>query len=158
MDVIDKPFQRRGSISNSFVGSIFEEIAFRYFVETEGVTLQKCFPVEVGIASKKKLRKFDLGSESPAILVECKSHRWTETGNMPSAKMTVWNESMFYFHLAPARFRKVLFVVKDTHARRQISLADYYVARNSHLIPLDVSIIEFDEVQESARIVYPSRK
>ena len=28
-------------------------------------------------------------------------------------KITVWNESMYYFHLAPSVFRKVLFVLLD---------------------------------------------
>lgn len=138
-------FQRIGSISNAQVGRDFEAVTHKYFLEVEGINLQKCFPLEIGVEAKKKPRQFDLGLEEPAILVECKSHRWTETGNMPSAKVTVWNESMFYFHIAPNHYRKVLFVVRDVHARRTESLAEYYVRNYSHLIPPGVSIIEFDE-------------
>jgi len=138
-------FQRIGSISNTQVGRDFEAVAYKYFFEGEGLKLQKCFPLEIGAGTSKKCRQFDLGLEEPAILVECKSHRWTETGNMPSAKVTVWNESMFYFHIAPNHYRKVLFVVRDIHARRAESLAEYYVRNYSHLIPPGVSIIEFDE-------------
>jgi hypothetical protein len=42
-------------------------------------------------SDKKKIRNFDLGSSTPAILVECKSHTWTQSGNIPSARLTVWN-------------------------------------------------------------------
>jgi len=144
-------FQRIGSISNAHVGRDFEEVARDYFLRIEGLTLQKNFPVEVGASITKKSRRFDLGSEEPPILVECKSHRWTETGNMPSAKVTVWNESMFYFHIAPAHYRKVLFVLRDVHARKTESLAEYYIRNCAHLIPAGVSIIEFDEISGSAK-------
>jgi hypothetical protein len=146
-------FQRIGSISNAHVGREFEEVAYIYFLNVEGVKLQKCFPVDIGAHITKKAHRFDLGSEEPAILVECKSHRWTETGNMPSAKVTIWNQSMFYFHIAPERYRKVLFVLRDVHARRAESLAEYYVRNCSHLIPAGVSLIEFDETDGSVKLL-----
>jgi hypothetical protein len=57
------------------------------------IVLTKNFSVPVGVSEAKKPHHFDLGSESPPVLVECKSHTWTEGGNMPSAKMTVWSEA-----------------------------------------------------------------
>jgi hypothetical protein len=147
-----KNFQRDDSISNAHVGRDFEEVARDYFLQTEGLPLQKNFAVEIGANIIKKSRRFDLGSEQPATLVECKSHRWTETGNMPSAKVTVWNESMFYFHLAPSRYRKVLFVIRHVHTRRAESLVECYIKNYSHLIPAGVSIIEFDETSSSAKV------
>jgi hypothetical protein len=149
-------FQRAGAISNAHVGRDFETIARDYFRDREGLALQSCFPVSVGAGGVKKARRFDLGSEEPAVLVECKSHRWTETGNMPAAKMTVWNESMYYFHIAPSHFRKVLFVVRDTHPRRNESLAEYYVRTCPHLIPAGVCIMEFDETSGTVKALYPS--
>jgi hypothetical protein len=145
-------FQRDGSVSNTHVGRDFEDKARNYFLQAEGLSLQKNFTVEIGTDIIKKRRRFDLGSEEPAILVECKSHRWTETGNMPSAKVTVWNESMFYFHLAPNYYRKVLFVIRGIHTRRAESLAEYYIRNYSHLIPAGVSIIEFDEASCSTKV------
>lgn len=139
-------FQRIGSASNSQVGRDFEILAFKYFLKVEGLKLQRGFPLEVGAGTSTKIRRFDLGLDDPPTLVECKSHRWTVTGNMPSAKVTVWNESMFYFHLASNHYRKVLFVIRDIHAQTKESLAEYYVRTNSHLIPRGVSIIEFDEI------------
>jgi hypothetical protein len=144
-------FQRVGSVSNTDVGKKFEDVARRYFLSAEGLHLQPNFQVEIGVGLKKKGRKFDLGSENPAVLVECKSHRWTETGNMPSAKITVWNEAMFYFLLASNSFRKILFVLKDVNPKTSESLAGYYVRCNQHLIPPGVSIIEFDERTQSAQ-------
>lgn len=144
-------FQRNGAVSNTDVGRKFEKVAQAYFHEAERVKLEREFRIDVGVASLKKARKFDLGSNNPAILVECKSHRWTETGNMPSAKVTVWNESMFYFYLTPHSYRKVLFVLNDVNPKTGETLAEYYVRRNRHLIPPDVSIIEFDEASATAR-------
>jgi hypothetical protein len=40
-------------------------------------------------------------------------------GNMTSAKMTVWNEAMYYFHVAPSSYRKIFFILK--HYRREQS-------------------------------------
>ena len=148
----DKMFQRKGAKSNSHVGSEFESTAEKYFLG-EKTQLARGYEVAVGVASSKKTRKFDLGTANPPTLVECKSHRWTEGGNVPSAKITVWNEAMYYFHLAPKKFRKVLFVLKDYSAKRDETLAAYYVRNYSHLIPVDVEILEFDESTGKVRVV-----
>src|SRR5665213_510111 len=99
-------FQRVGAVSNAHAGSDFEEVAQKFF-GTQGIVLSKNFSIAVGVSSRKKAHRFDLGSENPPVLVECKSHTWTKGGNMPSAKLTVWNEAMYYFHLAPPQYRKV---------------------------------------------------
>jgi len=91
--------QRIGAISNAHAGREFEAEARAYFVQREGLNLSTSFSVPLGVAAARKLHSFDLGSEEHAVLVECKSHNWTVTGNMPSAKVTVWNEAMYYFHL-----------------------------------------------------------
>ncbi len=146
-------FQRIGSVSNSHVGRDFEAVAKAYFLRHESLLLNECYPVAIGVGDLKKCRRFDLGSDEPATIVECKSHRWTETGNMPSAKVTVWNESMYYFLLAPSHFRKILFVLRDLHLKRTESLAEFYIRNYSHLIPPGVSVVEFDETSMSAQIL-----
>ncbi len=136
-------FQRVGSVSNAHVGRAFETEAERYFQNNEGISLQRGYPVEVGVPDKdKKERKFDLGSDEPPILVECKSHRWTTGGNVPSAKMHAWNEAMYYFALAPAHYRKVLFVLRDFSDKHGETLAEYYRRIYAHLIPDGVEIVE----------------
>ena len=143
-------FQRVGSVSNAHVGNAFEAAAQEYFRQ-QGIALQRGYQVPVGVSSKKP-RRFDLGSADPPLLVECKSHTWTGTGNVPSAKLTVWNEAMFYFLLAPAGFRKVLFVQRDFSERRNETLAEYYVRTYAHLIPDNVQVLEYDGLGAANRL------
>jgi hypothetical protein len=140
-------FQRVGSISNTHAGNDFEEVA-RQFFSAQGIVLTRNFGVPIGVSDRKKNRNFDLGSANPAILVECKSHTWTQGGNMPSAKMTVWNEAMYYFHIAPREYRKILFVLK--HSRGDVSLASYYLTKHGHLVPTEVEVWEYDQLAGKA--------
>jgi hypothetical protein len=133
-------FQRIGAKSNSHAGREFEEAAHIFFDES-GIKLQRDFAVPVGYKVKKSHR-FDLGSEDPPILVECKSLRWTVTGKPPSAKLRAINEAMLLFNVAPKRYRKVLFLLK--HKRRGVSLAAHYVKNQGHLIGPGVEVWEFD--------------
>jgi hypothetical protein len=133
-------FQRVGALSNAHAGNDFESIALDFFAK-QNVRLQRNFAVMLGVSSTKKSHRFDLGTAEPATLVECKSHTWTSGNNIPSAKLTVWNEAMYYFHLAPAHFRKIFFVLK--HLRRQQSLARYYLSNYGHLVPDDVEFWEY---------------
>ncbi|SPD72151.1 conserved hypothetical protein [uncultured Desulfobacterium sp.] len=140
---MDKPFQRKGSESNAHVGRDFEAKIQTYF-EKQGLSLSYGVTVPIGVTGKKP-HSFDLGSKDGKILVECKAHRWTEGGNVPSAKLTVWNEAMFFFHTAPSGYRKLLVVLHDFSSRRNETLGEYYVRTYSHLIPEDVEVWEYDE-------------
>lgn len=145
-------FQRIGSISNAHVGRDFESVAKEYFKQ-QGMMLETNYSVKVGVGQETKNRQFDLGSLEHSVLVECKSHRWTTGDNIPSAKITVWNEAMYYFHLAPQTYRKVLFVLHDYSQKRGESLAKYYLRNFGHLIPVGVEILEYDENSGTVRIV-----
>lgn len=146
--------QRVGAVSNAHVGREFEADARGYFFRAEGIQLTPSLSLNLGVSGvEPKAHRFDLGSYQPAVLVECKSHKWTATGNMPSAKVTVWNEAMYYFLLAPANFRKILFVLEARHPRQSKSLAEYYVHINGHLIPRDVSILEYNPTTLTGRYV-----
>lgn len=136
--------QRIGAVSNAHAGREFEALALSFFHDVEGLVLKPSFSIPVGVGRDTKPHCFDLGSDDSAVLVECKSHHWTATGNMPSAKITVWNEAMYFFHLAPKRFRKILFVLEAVHATKKETLAMYYIRTHGHLIPSDVSIIEYN--------------
>lgn len=148
-----KNHQRVGAVSNAHAGREFEADALAYFANVEGLILKASFSVPLGVNGLSKPHRFDLGCNEPAVLVECKSHTWTESGNMPSAKVTVWNEAMYYFLLAPEQFRKILFVLEARHVRQPKTLAEYFVHINGHLIPRDVSIVEFNATSKSARYV-----
>lgn len=140
---MNRPHQRIGAISNAHVGAAFEKVALEYFRKM-GIVLTPKFSLSIGVKEKKE-HCFDLGSSSPPVLVECKSHRWTEGAKVPSAKMTVWNEAMLYFQLAPPSFRKILFVLHDKRPGGGESLVSYYRRTYAHLIPEDVEFLEFDE-------------
>ena len=145
---MDKPFQRKGADSNTQVGRDFEAKAQAFFAE-QGLHLTPGISIEIGINGKKP-HNFDLGDHSGKVLVECKAHTWTEGGNVPSAKMTTWNQAMFFFHAAPGGFRKILFVLRDFSRKRNETLGQYYIRTNPHLIPKDVEVWEFDEAQRTA--------
>jgi hypothetical protein len=142
--MIQKPFQRIGAESNSQVGRDFEVVAQRFFA-SQGVSLQIGYAVDVGIGSAKKRHSFDLGCAEQKWLVECKCHRWTAGHNIPSAKLTVWNEAMFYFHAAPPQYKKILFVLHDLRRGTGESLAAYYLRTYGHLVPEGVEFWEYSE-------------
>ncbi|SEG12009.1 hypothetical protein [Nitrosomonas ureae] len=141
---MDKPFQCVGSSSNAHVGREFEHIAYRFFLQ-QGLHLYPGHIVEVGVGSTKKAHAFDLGCSEQKVVVECKSHRWTAGHNVPSAKLTVWNEAMYYFHVSPPDYRKIMFVLKDLRRGGGESLASYYLRTYNHLVPVGIEFWEYDE-------------
>ncbi|EKN3725432.1 TPA: hypothetical protein ACPZRY_004385 [Yersinia enterocolitica] len=148
-----KEFQRIGSVSNAHVGLDFE-LKAKLFFEGQGILLTRNHEVMVGIGSIKKSHRFDLGCADQKILVECKCHRWTTGNNIPSAKLTVWNEAMFYFYSAPTTYRKIMFVLKDKRQKSGETLGQYYVDKFKHLIPTDVELWEYDEMNMDAARIY----
>jgi hypothetical protein len=136
-------FQREGSSSNTEVGNDFEDVTSRFF-SLQGIRLTRNYKIQIGVGDTKKYHAFDLGSENPKVIVECKSHKWTSGDNTPSAKMTVWNEAMYYFLIAPNDYRKILFVLRDLSKKRNETLAEYYIRTYEHLVPLGVEIWEYD--------------
>jgi len=151
---MNKPFRRIGSRSNAQAGRDFE-LAAQRFLESIGLSLDRNVRIPVGIGAITKDHAFDLGSLSRKVIVECKCHRWTTSDNMPSAKLTVWNEAMYYFVAAPRDYRKILFVLRDYSPKRDETLAEYYLRTYSYLIPSDVELWEYDEESRSARRLAP---
>ena len=141
---MNKPFQRIGAESNARVGRDFELAAQRFF-RSKGLSLEREIKIPVGIDSIKKDHSFDLGSLSLKVIVECKSHKWTTGGNVPSAKLTVWNEAMYIFFAAPRDYRKIMFVLRDYSTKRNETLAEYYLRTYRHLITKGVELWEYDE-------------
>ena len=143
--------QRLDAASNTHAGAEFEAQASEYFTRTEGLKLTPFYCLDVGVGSVKSPHRFDLGNDF--TLVECKSFRWTETGGIPQAKIKSLNEAMYYFHLAPSSYRKVLFMLKATRPQKPETLAEYYVRTKRHLIPDDVLILEYDPATKKANRV-----
>lgn len=149
-DNMNKPHQRIGGKSNAHVGKEFE-LAVKDFFASVGLFLTMNAISPIGVNNIKKNHAFDLGCEKEKVLVECKSHKWTAPNdNIPSAKLTVWNEAMYYFLVAPTGYRKILFVLRDYSEKRRETLAEYYIRTYSHLIPDDVELWEYDESNQLA--------
>ena len=136
-------FQRRGSTSNSHVGRAFEDRARKALTKC-GLQLTPDHKVPCGLGTVRKNHSFDLGSENPRVIVECKSHTWTSGGNVPSAKMKNWAEAMFYFHMAPRDYRKIFFVERSLRRGRSESLLSYFLRTQGHMIPTEVEFWELD--------------
>jgi len=148
---MDRPFQRKGARSNTAVGSAFEAKA-RAFFRKDGLELEPNAAVQIGVNGTKP-HSFDLGCLKGKVLVECKSHTWTASHNVPSAKLTTWDQAMYFFFAAPTGYRKILFVLRDYCPRRKQTLAEYYIRTHSHLIPEDVELWEYDETKDTAKRV-----
>lgn len=146
---MDKPFQRKGAKSNAHVGREFEVKIQQYFAQIFGLFLKTSISVPIGI-NGQKIHSFDLGNAEQKILVECKAHTWTEGGNVPSAKLTVWNEAMYFFYAAPSDYKKIFFVLRDYNQKKKETLGQYYIRTNAHLIPAGIEFWEFDEAHNTA--------
>lgn len=144
-------FQREGSISNSHVGRDFE-VRARAVLAAHDIALQFSHRVPCGLGNNKKLHSFDLGSEDPPVIVECKSQTWTKGDVVPSAKMKNWAEAMFYFHMAPSGYRKIFFVEQSLRVRNGESLLAYFRRTQSHMIPPDVEFWELPRGSDDVKI------
>ena len=136
-------YQRGESTSNFHVGRAFEAQAWKVLAE-HGVRLESGHKVPCGLGAVRKNHAFDLGSESPKVIVECKSHTWTSGGNVPSAKMKNWAEAMFYFHMAPPDYRKIFFVERSVRPGRSESLLSYFLRTQAYMLLPDVEFWELD--------------
>ena len=150
-------FQREGAVSNAHVGREFEEQA-KTVLTKHGLDLDSNHKVAVGIGSLKKEHAFDLGAECPKVIVECKSQTWTAGNKVPSAKMKNWAEAMFYFHMAPATYRKIFLVERSVRETTGETLLSYFMRTQFHMIPLEVEFWELDIVTGDVSITSPSNK
>lgn len=146
-------FQRIGSKSNAQVGKDFEMAALNFF-KSEGLSLEQNIKIPIGVNYIKKEHAFDLGCLKQKIIIECKSHKWTAGANVPSAKLTVWNEAMYYFVTAPHDYRKIMFVLYDYSSKRKETLAQYYLRTYKHLVPNNVEFWEYNELTSNAVKLY----
>lgn len=128
---------------NPKVGKAFQELVCSRLEQHFAVPFR--MEVALPIGYPQKLHKFDCVSEDGEIVVECKCYTWTETGNVPSAKMMGMNEAIFYMSYLPKDMIKILCIKKATHMRKTETLADYYCRIDGHLLR-DVKVFEVDDL------------
>ena len=105
---------------------------------------------KIAIGNPRKDHKFDIVCESKKIAIECKRYTWTETGNVPSAKMGFTNEAAFYLSFLSDDYDKRIVMLRSFNSKRQESLAEYYYRTYKHLIG-DIRIFEYDPESDEMR-------
>ncbi len=142
--------QRKGVESNAAAGRAFEKIAQTVLAD-RGINVDLGHTVQIGVGAVKKDRHYDLGSADPAVLVECKSYKVSE--NNFGARSLRLEREMYCFHIAPAEYRKILFVERSTRDGYDESFAERFVRLKRHFIPDDVEIWEYDHATKSVRVL-----
>ena len=132
------------------IGASFERDVFRWFSNNypQAFEMGKAIP----IGDPAKLHKFDIVDDRKSIAVECKCYKWTETGNVPSAKMGFCNEAAFYLSFLPDTYAKYIVMLYSIHSKREETLAEYYFRMNRHLLG-NIVVAEFNPETETMRIV-----
>ena len=139
---------------NTEIGRRFQErtrVALSDKFDTE---FDKEVEIAVGDLKYGKKHKFDLANSDRSILVECKCYSWTDTGNVPSAKLRTLNEAVLYFKsLSEHEDAKKIICMKEARFEgKSKTLAEYYVSLYEHLLQ-DIGVYEISEEKEGADAV-----
>ena len=122
----------------------------RRFQESVKLILEKKFCTSfepeavVAIGKPAKNHKFDLANDGRSIVAECKCYTWTDSGNVPSAKLMGLDEAVFYFSFLPAGTKKILCMKRATFRGKAETLAEYYARVHGHLLG-DVFVYEISD-------------
>lgn len=135
---------------NPKVGRLFQELSAKMMGKHFGISFEIDEAILIG--EPAKAHKFDCVSSDKKYVAECKCYTWTETGNIPSAKMGFVNEAVFYMSYLPADTTKMIIMKKATHEKRSETLAEYYCRINKHLLK-GINVFEIDMENESISVV-----
>ena len=127
---------------NPRVGKAFQDLVIKRLKAMYHQNFYSEYALPIG--NPPKLHRFDCVSEDETVVVECKCYTWTDSGNVPSAKLMGLNEAVFYMSYLPAGTTRILAINKSTHPRRAETLAEYYNRIDGHLLN-GVTILEIDE-------------
>ena len=127
---------------NTKVGNELQQTALKFVTKYFGKKFVEEKAIDIGFPPKP--HKFDIVSEDGLIVIECKCYTWTESGNVPSAKMSTLDEAILYMNNIPYTAQKIIILKQDFHPRNKISLAEYFADKKGHLMR-DVSIWELTD-------------
>ena len=127
---------------NPYVGRKFQE-KVQSLLEDK---FQTSFNQEVAIpiGNPPKQHKYDLANEDHSIVAECKCYTWTDSGNVPSAKLMGLDEAAFYFGFLPSDTIKILCMKCAKHVGKSETLAEFYFRIHGHLLK-DVIVYEVSD-------------
>ena len=136
--------------NNPTNGAIFQKQVLKWFQEQYGreFILEKKLP----IGNPPKDHQFDIVDVDDKIAIECKRYTWTESGNVPSAKMGFANEAAFYLTLLPDSYEKYIIMLDAHHPKRKESLAQYYFRTNRHLLG-KIKVAEYNPEKNEFHII-----
>ena len=132
------------------LGAVFQKRVKQWFEENT----KKEFIIEkkLPIGNPPKDHKFDIVAADDTIAIECKRYTWTETWNVPSAKMGTTNEAVFYLSFLPDTYEKYVVMLKTVNKKRNETLAEYYYKTNRHLLG-NVKVMEYDPELDMMRLI-----
>ena len=94
-------------------GAYFQKQVMGWFQREYGAEFE--LEKKIPIGNPAKDHKFDIVDVAGTIAIECKRYTWTETGNVPSAKMGFTNEAAFYLTFLPNSYEKYIVMLKSHH-------------------------------------------
>ena len=136
---------------NPGVGKRFEEKVCEWAKGEFKQNFDKQEAIKIGNPAKP--HRFDLVSQDKNIIIECKCYTWTDSGNVPSAKMATLDEAVLYFKcLENQSATKIIAMKYAWSEKKQMTFAEYYCERKGHLLD-DVQVWELDENGNNANRV-----
>ena len=135
---------------NPINGAIFQKQVLEWF----RINYRVSFSLEkkISIGNPPKDHKFDIVADNDTIAIECKRYTWTETGNVPSAKIRTLNEAVLFLSFLPKNYTKYIVMLRSYHEKKQETLAEYYYRTNGHLLG-DIIVAEYDPETKEMRII-----
>lgn len=138
---------------NPIIGAEFQKQVGQWFEKEYGKKFISEKKIAIGFNSDNlKEHKFDIVSEDNTIAIECKRYTWTESGNVPSAKMGFTNEAAFYLSFLDDVEEKYIVMLRSYNEKRGETLAEYYYRTNSHLLG-HTKVAEYDPESGEMRIL-----
>ena len=123
------------------MGREFQLATERWFKENYNLPFE--LEKKIPIGKPAKLHRFDIAAQNESVVIECKYYTWTETGNVPNAKIHTLNEAAFYLSFLPDTTEKIIVILHAEHPKRNESLTEYYFRINRHLLG-KIKIYEYD--------------
>ena len=102
---------------NPHVGRQFQELVKTVLEDAYCTAFEQEASIPIGKPAKD--HKYDLANRDRSIVAECKCYTWTDSGNVPSAKLMGLDEAVFYFGFLPQGTKKILCMKKRPTKGRQ---------------------------------------
>lgn len=134
-------------------GGIFQRKVMEWFQANYEAKFE--LEKKIPIGNPEKAHKFDIvGNDNSGnnVAIECKRYTWTESGNVPSAKMGFTNEAAFYLSFLPATYDKYIVMLRSYHPHRKETLAEYYYRTNRHLLGR-IKVAEYNPEENELRVL-----